>query len=282
MKVLFISQGQVHDYLSDQIFHGLRTLLGSDVVDIPHLEFMYQGTKGGGFSVWGLLPPVDVDRYDIVSQIREKRYDLIVYGDAMVCRDYLDEVAAIYPPNQVVFIDGRDDDHTYAYDTIGKGVYFKREETPGPEAFPVEFCIPAEKIRPIDVHRKNRVMAHVDPRDRSTYIYGHSETAYYDQYSDAWFGYTMKKGGWDCMRHYEIMACGCLPYFHDLESCPPQVMYWLPKQALIKARHLCDNWFNEDRNIEKWIEIMDEVRVALKCDLTTEAMAQHILDRVMS
>jgi hypothetical protein len=29
-----------------------------------------------------------------------------------------------------------------------------------------------------------------------------------------------KKGGWDCLRHYEIIGNGCMPYFENIEKCP--------------------------------------------------------------
>ena len=33
------------DYLTDSVFHGLRTLLGSDVIDVNKRHFMYQGSR---------------------------------------------------------------------------------------------------------------------------------------------------------------------------------------------------------------------------------------------
>jgi hypothetical protein len=34
------------------------------------------------------------------------------------------------------------------------------------------------------------------------------------------FGVTTKKAGWDCMRHYELAASGCIPCFRDLHAKP--------------------------------------------------------------
>jgi hypothetical protein len=46
------------------------------------------------------------------------------------------------------------------------------------------------------------------------------EDAYYADLRASRFGVTTKKGGWDCMRHYEIAANGCVPAFRDLDRKP--------------------------------------------------------------
>jgi hypothetical protein len=40
------------------------------------------------------------------------------------------------------------------------------------------------------------------------------------------------------MRHYEIMANGCIPYFPDIEQCPPNTMALLPKDLLLQGNEL--------------------------------------------
>jgi len=34
------------------------------------------------------------------------------------------------------------------------------------------------------------------------------------------FGITTKRGGWDCLRHYELAANGCVLCFRDLDAKP--------------------------------------------------------------
>ena len=46
------------------------------------------------------------------------------------------------------------------------------------------------------------------------------EHAYNHAYQTARFALTRKKSGWDCMRHYEILAAGAVPLFSDLDSAP--------------------------------------------------------------
>ena len=45
---------------------------------------------------------------------------------------------------------------------------------------------------------------------------------------------TMKKAGWDCMRHYEIIEMN-IPYFHELEKCPPKTLHNFPKELILKT-----------------------------------------------
>lgn len=80
-------------------------------------------------------------------------------------------------------------------------------------------------------------MSNLIPGDDNTYIFN-TENDYYDEYKKSIFALTYKKGGWDCMRHYEILACGCIPYFPDILSCPPKTMYFLPKEMIIEGNKL--------------------------------------------
>ena len=50
------------------------------------------------------------------------------------------------------------------------------------------------------------------PGIKETYIYK-DEQSYYDDMYNSRFAITMRKAGWDCMRHYEIMANGCITLF---------------------------------------------------------------------
>ena len=50
------------------------------------------------------------------------------------------------------------------------------------------------------------------PGKLDTYIY-EKERDYYDMYFNSLFALTYKKAGWDCLRHYEILANGCILYF---------------------------------------------------------------------
>ena len=274
-KILYISGATGADYMCDVAFHGLRSLLGPDLVDANKLEFMYDTSPNYMFhSLYKLLPDIPVDRDDIPAKINARYFDAIVYGSVHRCRDYLDSVLAFYRREQIAFIDGEDGPELAP--TVGSGWYFKRElYAPLPDILPIQFGIPKEKIRPIDLSRKTCLMAPCDPRDRSTYQYYDSESRYYDQYSDAYFGYTMKKGGWDCMRHIEIMAAGCVPYFAGLDDCPEMILTTLMRAPLCRARELADNW--SDACLPEYSDILCQDVGAMRSYMTTESIATRIL-----
>lgn len=291
MKVLYISPASHPDYLCDMIFHGLRSLLGPEVVDVKKLWYLYRQPfeagghslaelPGRGFSLYGLLDELPVDRDDIEAKLGNHYFDLVIYGSIGRCQDYLNTVFDHYDGRDIVFLDGEDHDEYYGL-FIGRGLYFKRElKDPMPGVHPIQFCIPREKIlegRP----RKDRFLATCDPRDRSTYVFQH-EADYYDDYRRSWFAVTMKKAGWDCLRHYEILANGCAPVFLDITLCPPLTMFRFPKYEasyftnLVKA---CPrDFFATSRGEELYLRILGRMRSILRNQLTTEAMARYLLD----
>ena len=48
------------------------------------------------------------------------------------------------------------------------------------------------------------------------------EADYYGDLQTSRFGITTKRAGWDCLRHYEIAANGCVPCFRHLDRKPPR------------------------------------------------------------
>ena len=111
MKVLFISKAKLPDFQCDMVFHGLRSLLGANCVDANHMWYMYSNTMekfwnsrvpkngksyGNGFTLYGLLDDIDIDRSNITNKIKGKYYDKIVYGSITRCQDYLQDVLNNY------------------------------------------------------------------------------------------------------------------------------------------------------------------------------------------
>jgi hypothetical protein len=223
MKVLFIGKADLPDFQSDMVFHGLRSLLGADCVDANEIWYMYADLKekywnsrvpnngksyGNGFTLYGLLDYIDIDRSDIINKIKSKSYDKIVYGSITRCQDYFEDVLNNYKQSDIILIDGEDNtDINLTY--LGKGIYFKRELTqePIPSILkPINFCIPKQLI--VDkVPTKIKDYASIIPGDLSTYIYD-NQIDYYLDYENSHYGVTIKKGGWDCLRHYEILMNG--------------------------------------------------------------------------
>jgi hypothetical protein len=102
----------------------------------------------------------------------------------------------------------------------------------------IGFGINADKLQPLlPLELKTRPFSALIPGVPATYVYA-TETAYYDQYAASYYAFTWKKAGWDCMRHYEILAAGALPYFVDLTAAPPDVMPGFPRDLVLQAMHL--------------------------------------------
>jgi hypothetical protein len=147
---------------------------------------------------------------------------------------------------------------------------------------PIQFSIPECKIVQ-KIPTKNRDFAFIIPGDRSTYIYD-TEAAYYDGYRRSFFAVTKLKGGWDCMRHYEILANGCIPYFLDLENCPPNIMPLFPKQLVLEAMNLPGvSYLHIDRSVfdeKRYYEILQELLDYTRKILTTRNIAKYLLDTI--
>ncbi len=65
----------------------------------------------------------------------------------------------------------------------------------------------------------------------------------------------MRKGGWDCLRHYEIIASGSVPYFEDYERIPKFTMFDYPKKLQKKANDLYLKVVNHNRMTSETLEI---------------------------
>lgn len=99
--------------------------------------------------------------------------------------------------------------------------------------YPLSFGIPEEKILET-LQLKEQDFSIVIPGNRNNYIYS-DENDYYTQYQKSKIALTFKKGGWDCLRHYEILANGCIPWFAGLSLCPSNALTHLPKQLILEA-----------------------------------------------
>lgn len=275
MKILYIAPVMA-DYQSDALFHGLRSLLGHDIVDIPKLEHLYVGGPvppyGRGFTMFNLLPDLKVDRSPPRARIVSGEFDLvIVAGDHLYSAQPLPFQEALrryLPPGRLMMVDGSDNSDIAQPDRIGWGVYFKRENVG--IATPISFAIPEEKLACGVWPRRLRI-AEYEPG--MPYRFDH-ESDYYAGYQEAAFAHTRMKAGWDSLRHYEIMATGCIPIFKDIERMPPETCFTLPKKALQKVM--------DDRG---WESMSDEQIAAVgsqffewcRNQCTTEVLASYVL-----
>jgi hypothetical protein len=289
-----VAAGRGEDYQCDVLFHGLRSLLGENAVDVNRIASLYEqplasrrDMYGRGFTVYGNLPDIPVDRENVAAKIRARHFDLIVYGSIHRCQKYLREVQEAYPRSRIVYIDG-EDETTVKWRLLGKGVYFKRELRVAmpPYLQPIHFAVPLSKFIADDVfednlHHKSRAVAHCDPRDRSTYIF-ETEEEYYQQYRESFFGVTTRKAGWDCMRHHEIVSQGTAPLFIDLEACPEWTLHRLPRTLLLELRGVYrrDPEMASPESRGRYVKLMRDLFAYYKGTFTTTALAMYVLDTV--
>lgn len=102
------------------------------------------------------------------------------------------------------------------------------------DAIPIGFSIPEEKIKRVAPDGKTkRFPAHIVDEEVAAHVNGSfaagvgstnyafdTEEGYYDDLRSSFYGITMKRAGWDCLRHYELAANGCVLCFRDLDSKP--------------------------------------------------------------
>ena len=129
------------------------------------------------------------------------------------------------------------------------------------------------------------------PGMHHTYVHTEQDS-YYKGYSTALFGLTWKKGGWDCMRHYEILAAGALPYMPDIEDKPNGTMFRIPTELLkqiirmpgINHAAIAAKQFDQDLglidhafDIDLYENLLSELMAHARKYLTTVSMANYLL-----
>lgn len=156
---------------------------------------------------------------------------------------------------------------------------------------PISFAIPEEVICE-NVPIKTKSFAYNIPGKQETYIYN-NEIGYFKGYQESYFGITMKKWSWDSLRHYEILANGCIPYFIDLEKCPSNILHNYPKELILNAVKLTGlpsiknvSGLNEtDLEIDFSVFDQHQYNILLqkllsytRKNLTTKALAKYVLE----
>jgi hypothetical protein len=301
-RILFLTATH-EDYLADSLLHGLRTLLGADVVDSPKPDYLYDsypvarrgGLYGHGFSLYGLLPDVPVERDDALERARRGDFDLVVFADIWSTFERFAEVAPRLAGVPLAVLDGADRHEPYPYAGLWwrkptwwtlprahtRALYFKRELTPLTGWFrsflllpprladrlpsiramrEISFSIPAEKLVREPAPAKQRLFAShvVDAEVAARLGVGTSyafddEAAYYADLQSARFGITVKRAGWDCLRHYEQAANGCVPCFRDRDRKPPRCA----PHGLDDTNSVCYHDFDE---LVRRVEAIDDAR----------------------
>lgn len=288
MRVLYVFNFEYPEYLSDTVYHGLIDL-GVDVYETHYPSYMLKSFDrldqiyGRGFTIFGKLnhtPKVDTEE-EIIDKIKSRFYDMVIYGCVYThgegfpkrqCLDYLDEVIKYYHKDQVHFIDGSDSSwnsaHSFGLNSYGS--IWKSHLVDYGAGKPLSFGIPESQLiknNPL----KEKIFATIVPGKQDTYIY-YNEGEYYKDYSVSYYGTTFKKGQWDCMRHYEILANRCIPYFPDIEECPALSLVDFPKEIIKET-----NKYARRNEIHPFYdEINDYLFDYTKNKLTTRKIAEKL------
>jgi hypothetical protein len=144
MKLLFLTH-PYPNYVPDLLLHGLRKLLGGDVVDYPRKACLYEGVLGLGVCpddqrCPGWFPEDEglIDRTDIQSKIQNGHFDFVVC-DLRILTDV--QHFLIETTSRWVIIDGEDHPHPIS---PGPFVICRRETDGSDNAIPIPMALPEE------------------------------------------------------------------------------------------------------------------------------------------
>lgn len=297
MRLLYITNPKVDsqgDFQEVTMLHGLRAVMRQNCIDWPRKKIMYgdfsespkHELHGIGFTLYN----------HPISEVTDRRLediDVVLYGvtNAYGVTDY-PEINALTP--NVFYLDGHDGP------SIQKKPCFKREmfwEQEG--VYPTGFGIPEERLRKIDwsFPRRSQMYQRTAPPYslfgnqvlgmdcRGLYTFRHNqEEAYYNDMADSWFGLTCMKGGWDSLRHYEIMAAGSLLLFRDYDKkpplCSPQNLPCFSYSTLEELKDLMERLVVNCKPTAEYTSMLLKQRIWLNQIGTTEARAQSLIKTI--
>jgi hypothetical protein len=121
------------------------------------------------------------------------------------------------------------------------------------------------------------------PGRKDTYTYD-TEESYNAMLDDCCFAYTWKKGGWDCFRHVEILAHGCIPLIPTIDEVPPYSLAMHNIGLYREIWHACKDYIKSPSKLKKVLEVHgDDWQRRLRAqNLTTDTIFKYILNRCKS
>jgi hypothetical protein len=146
--------------------------------------------------------------------------------------------------------------------------------------FPMSFCVPDECMVESAPSVKKNLLASLIPGDMTTYKFTYGDDSKYNtMYQESRFAITKMKGGWDCLRHYEILMNGCIPLFENLNDCPDSTLTTYPKHLNTEACQLFDDWTESDENIKKYNILRAQFLNHAKLYCTTSYTTEYFLNK---
>lgn len=298
MKILFLTTKNPEkqgDYYELSLVTGLRNILGDNFVEYPKKKILYgdfsespkHTLHGKGFTYCSI--PINDVHYNR-DNLKTEHFDVIIMGSGHM---YGEEWETDH--KNVWYTDGHDlFGHANRYINYNganliacqyTNKCFKRELLEDlPNVYHINFAIPEKLIKPIDFSIKKKLTQATAPSDacfydNSAYKYDKEEEYYLDM-QESWFGLSCMKGGWDCLRHYEILAAGSVLLIKDFDKKPPfcgpncpSISYSTRDELFsIMKRLIVDN-----KPTDEYIDLLNKQRNWLLNHGTCEAKALDII-----
>ncbi len=266
------------DYGADVLFDGLAEVLGDDnVIDFPWKPTLHgaEPESQQNYPCMFDRPGVALAFEDVVEQLRAGRFDAVLYGvhTNILDGEQLKILTAANANTPVYIIDQSDNSANHRVGMaahVGAPMdapYFKREMLQcldyGPNAFPLPFAYPIDRLKPIQTvrnvplfwagHRRfgqrRLYLEHIESLLGQAFDQHLAQEAYAEQLSNARIGLNLFGFGYDTVRYWELPAHGAmllaerLPirvphnfvdgesavFFDDLEELERRLMYYLKR-----------------------------------------------------
>ena len=312
MKILFITTADPNrqgDLLEVNTLNGLRKILGKECIDFPKKKSMYhdwsetsrETLHGYGFSMFTY--PIE----DIPEESRQNLdgLDAIIYGTVGQYGDpEYQHLNGLVDPENIWYMEGHDlfgyapnmlDLNGSPIIGIQKKPCFKRELVyPEDGVYTTGLGIPSTSIREIDLSKKSQIFQSAIPNaclflpetdlgNRSNYKFS-DEREYHDDLARSWFGLTCRRGGWDALRHYEIIANGSVLLFRDYdkkpELCSPQNLPCFSYSSPEELDSIVNRLLIDGKPTSEYLDMLFSQREWLIKNATSEARALHILKTI--
>jgi hypothetical protein len=261
LKILFLTDDR-EDYLADSLLHGIRQLTDVELIDYPRKECLYHNNnnqsheelRGGGFTLYGLLEDQTnpIFRGQIWNRLDKGFFHAVIISNIWRQWGLVLQWKSLLEKQTLILLDGDDDERHYpnsgtrhrlfGFGTAMRGILgqstthiFKREWTERTRFNPtsvqmhkIAFAIPKEKILSKPLPKQSTFPVHIVDEEVAENVGGQTsyafkiESIYRANLAAARFGITCRRGGWECLRHYEIAAAGAIPCFRNLKQKPKQ------------------------------------------------------------
>lgn len=315
MRILFIttdenknlhvkgrSQGDCHENVA---LIGLRQLLGNNCVDYPRKKILYHewdnvdkdSLHGKGFSI--LHEPIK-DIPDDCRDLTNQTFDVILYGTSF---NYgMTDIPELEAKCKVKFyIDGND---LIGHAPNGKYLNYNNNRVIGNQTSPAfktqllklepnlhtfGVAVPESRILDIDFSKKCKLFQKSYPREalfepkevnRSHYCFT-EEDEYYADMAKSWFGLSCMRGGFDALRHYEIIAAGALLLYRDYHVkppfCPPISLPTISYSSLDELHTIMNSLVIDNKPTKAYMDLLLEQREWLKNNATEKAIGKYVL-----